>query len=244
MTKASAANNMAPEAETEALMGGGAHVRAPQRRLQTRPCCVVATLATLATLAASTAAAAVGAAPPPAMMANGEQRARAPPIPLDELLRGGTPATGAPADDAWLGPGPGALAASNVLNGRLTLLDTSAIATQMLRDDLDVYRFPTRRRLPPDGSFTMEYARGAASGVHRGDAVPVHEGLQITGDIVWELIFSTGVVWDEPDDVDRGWSRALLPFALSERNANCVHNGLLLVAFQQDAVSGARFQIT
>jgi hypothetical protein len=172
------------------------------------------------------------------------QRARVPPIALDELLRGGTPPTERPVDDLWLGPGPGALPASNVLNGRLTLLDTSSIATQMLRDDLDLYRFPARRRLPPDGSFTAEYARGAASGTHRSDAVPVQEGLQITGDIVWELIFSTGVVWDEPDGVDRGWSRALLPFALSERNANCVHNGLLLVAFQQDAVSGARFQIT
>ena len=66
----------------------------------------------------------------------------------------------------------------------------------------------------------------------------------------WQLYMSLSLTLglddhrSEPDGVDRGWSRALLPFALSERNANCVHNGLLLVAFQQDAVSGARFQIT
>ena len=126
-----------------------------------------------------------------------------------------------------------------MLNGRLTLLDTSAIATRVIRDDFDYHSFPTRRRLPPDGSFTAEYARGAASGVHRSDAVPVQEGLQITGDIVWELIFTTGQVWDEPDDIGRGWSRALIPFALSERNANCVHNGLLHFAFQQDVASVA-----
>jgi hypothetical protein len=67
--------------------------------------------------------------------------------------------------------------------------------------------------------------------------VPVQRGLVTTGDVVWNLVFSPGVVWDEPDDTDRGWTRAAAPFALSERNANCVHNGLLLFAFR--SVGGA-----
>ena len=80
-------------------------------------------------------------------------------------------------------------------------------------------------------------------------------GVVVRRALFAELLCSAcGAEWTVADDGaalaelirgdERGWSRALLPFALSERNANCVHNGLLLVAFQQDAVSGARFQIT
>jgi hypothetical protein len=67
---------------------------------------------------------------------------------------------------------------------------------------------------------------------------------------VYNLIFSPGAVWDEPNGVDRGWTRAAAPFALSERNANCVLNGLLLFAFRSEpgrgttAVSAVRFQVT
>lgn len=53
------------EGEAEALMGGASRARAPQRRLHTRPCCIVVTLATLATLATLVASTAAVAAPPP-----------------------------------------------------------------------------------------------------------------------------------------------------------------------------------
>ena len=56
--------------------------------------------------------------------------------------------------------------------------------------------------------------------------MPLQTGLHHTGDAVWNLFFTTGRAWDEPDGADGGWSRAVAPFALSERNANCVHNGL------------------
>jgi hypothetical protein len=51
-----------------------------------------------------------------------------------------------------------------------------------------------------------------------------------------------GRVWDEAGD--GGWSRAALPFALQERNANCTHNGLLTFLFRSDgAVSRVAWQI-
>jgi hypothetical protein len=47
------------------------------------------------------------------------------------------------------------------------------------------------------------------------------------------------------NNADAGWSRASVPFAISERNANCVLNGLMLFAYKSDgAASAARFQIT
>lgn len=45
----------------------------------------------------------------------------------------------------------------------------------------------------------------------------------------WEWIFTPGKVWDDP--ADKGMSRAVLPFALMERNANCIHNGLASFRF-------------
>ena len=168
-------------------------------------------------------------------------RAREPPITLDDLLRGGTPPAAGPVDDAWLGPGPGALPASNALHGALVLLNTENIALNVVRDDFDYARFPTRRRLPP--GLRVELTTDT-----NGHVIPVKTGLQITGDIVWNLFFTTGITWDEPENTDGGWSRALVPFALSERNANCIHNGLMLFAFWGrdaiPAISGVRFQIT
>ena len=171
----------------------------------------------------------------------------APAVPLAELLDSSAP-TPRPLGDADLGPSAGALPPTNRFNGRLTLLDTSAISLEVLRDDYDYARFPTRRRLPPDGSFTAEYSQLESPSDGPSRLAPVATGLQLTGDIVWNLIFTSGLAWDEPGGVDDGWSRALLPFALSERNANCVHNGLLLVAFRDSpsgiGLSNARFQIT
>jgi len=70
-------------------------------------------------------------------------------------------------------------------------------------------------------------------------------GLVLTGDIVYNLIFGIGLAWDEPGRVDDGWSRASVPFAISERNANCVLNGLMLFGYKSDgSTTAARFQIT
>jgi hypothetical protein len=93
----------------------------------------------------------------------------------------------------------------------------------------------------------VQYTSAAGDGGRR--IVPAQAGLVYTGDLVWNLFFTGGRAWDEPGGVDDGWSRATLPFALSERNANCVHNGLLHLAFRNvppfglSEISYARVQV-
>jgi hypothetical protein len=59
----------------------------------------------------------------------------------------------------------------------------------------------------------------------------------------WEYILEVGRVWDEADD--DGYSRAAIPFALQERNQNCVHNGVLTFLFKDDgSTSNAAYQIS
>lgn len=79
--------------------------------------------------------------------------------------------------------------------------------------------------------------------VQSGDAlIPVERGPQRSAHPHWEFILEPGRVWNE--DGDGGWSRASLPFALQERNANCTHNGLLSFLFQSDGrVSRVAYQV-
>ncbi|MFA5965250.1 MAG: hypothetical protein WC804_14630 [Sphingomonas sp.] len=59
---------------------------------------------------------------------------------------------------------------------------------------------------------------------------------------LWEWIFEPGRIWTDP--ADGGWSRASLPFALRERNANCTHNGVLTFLYRADGgVSRAAWEI-
>ncbi|WP_406141498.1 beta-lactamase family protein [Streptomyces anulatus] len=72
--------------------------------------------------------------------------------------------------------------------------------------------------------------------------VPAKRGLQYTGNPAWNLAVGPGRAWNEDGDGQR--TRASLPFALIERNANCVHNGALTFLFDQTSVSEVRYQIT
>ena len=59
--------------------------------------------------------------------------------------------------------------------------------------------------------------------------IPVEQGLLTTGEAAWNYILGTGRVWREADDA--GYMRASLPFALVQRNQNCVHNGAMTFLF-------------
>ena len=80
-----------------------------------------------------------------------------------------------------------------------------------------------RRSLPPfDFAFVQD-----------GDAIiPVRRGAIASTHPDWELVLEPGRAWDEAGE--QGYSRASLPFALEERNANCLHNGVLTFAFRSD----------
>ena len=51
-----------------------------------------------------------------------------------------------------------------------------------------------------------------------------------------------GRAWNESGD--QGFSRASFPFALIERNQNCVHNGVMTFLFNDTTISNVRYQVT
>lgn len=62
--------------------------------------------------------------------------------------------------------------------------------------------------------------------VQFGDRLlPAQRGSQPSDHPKWELILEPGRIWQEKNDA--GWARVSMPFALQERNANCIHNGML-----------------
>jgi hypothetical protein len=79
--------------------------------------------------------------------------------------------------------------------------------------------------------------------IQSGDAlVPVRRGAISSDHPQWEFILEPGRVWQEDGDGD--FSRASLPFALEERNANCMHNGVLTFLFNSDgAISDVAYEI-
>ncbi len=93
-------------------------------------------------------------------------------------------------------------------------------------DALRADTFPAfEMRLVQDGEWLVPARRGPIPGEHPN----------------WEIAIEPGRVWSEPDD--SGWSRAALPFALIETNANCTHNGVLTFAFRGGEVSRVAWQI-
>lgn len=76
----------------------------------------------------------------------------------------------------------------------------------------------------------------------RGDVIPVRRGTIPGRHPSWEIILEPGRVWDAVEDA--GYSRVLLPFTLEERNANCMHNGVLTFLYKSDGnISHAAWQI-
>ncbi|GAB2449165.1 hypothetical protein GCM10026915_38640 [Simiduia litorea] len=105
-------------------------------------------------------------------------------------------------------------------------------------------------------SITDPYAYATLSGVkqlpnfnyqfvqHGTHIIPVQRGLIQSGAALgqWDLILEPGRVWDETSD--NGYSRAAIPFALTEYNQNCTHNGVLTFLFNDSGnISNVQYQI-
>jgi len=88
--------------------------------------------------------------------------------------------------------------------------------------------------LLPDFSFTL---------IQYGDALlPTRRGPQRMQHLYWEYIIEPGRTWQEAADGE--WSRASLPFALKEKNQNCLHNGVLTFLYKDDgSISRVAYQI-
>jgi hypothetical protein len=111
---------------------------------------------------------------------------------------------------------------------------------------------PARSRILRDDYAAAASADGAATRlpdleldlVQNGDRlIPARAGPIPSAHPRWELVVGTGRVWREARD--DGYSRASIPFALVEVNANCVHNGVLSFLYRADGrVSKAAYQVS
>jgi Beta-lactamase len=91
----------------------------------------------------------------------------------------------------------------------------------------------TPLRYLPDIAFDL---------VTRGnDLIPLEAGVRRSDHPYWEIIVLPGKVWRTASD--GGWNRAVLPFALQERAANCTHNGVMTWLYRNDAVSRVAYQV-
>ncbi|NND45871.1 MAG: hypothetical protein HKN58_11155, partial [Xanthomonadales bacterium] len=91
----------------------------------------------------------------------------------------------------------------------------------------------TRKHLP---EFDFEFIQ---TGTH---LFPVERGTMTDSHPEWEYILEPGRVWQE--NSDNGYSRAAIPFTLHQKNANCMHNGVLTFLFKNDgSTSKAAYQV-
>lgn len=147
-------------------------------------------------------------------------------------LASATP-TGTVADSAFALPSNAAPPAHE-FQGTLTLnnLATSG-GFSVIKDTYGYASTSTVQHLP---AMSLQFVQ---NGSH---LLPVNRGLQITGNASWNYIVSPGRVWSESGD--SGKTRAAFPFALVERNANCVHNGVMTFLFDGATNSQVRYQVT
>ncbi len=133
-------------------------------------------------------------------------------------------------------PDAGARAPTNRFEGSLRLRGVAHTRTIERREALvSAANLAVARTLPQD--FDYELVQDGS------DLLPVRRGPLPSTHGWWEFILEPGKVWNEPGD--RGFSRAAIPFALQERNANCTHNGVLTFLFKTDgSISRAALQVS
>jgi hypothetical protein len=146
----------------------------------------------------------------------------------------------APVDDSrGFGLPANAASPSQAFEGTLTLSSQAAGGgSRVLRND---FRYDTAA-----GSAWVHLAPFRFQFVQNGShLIPVQQGLAITGSPAWNYLVGPGRVWRE--NGDHAYMRASFPFALVERNQNCVHNGEMTFLFNRTMspnVSSVRYQIT
>lgn len=141
-------------------------------------------------------------------------------------------------DLAAFAPPDDASAPSHVFEGRLKLRGQPR--TRTLLADTDFLGYTTTdyrqaRSIPQDFDYAF---------VQDGDSlIPVRRGPIPGSHAWWEFMLEPGKVWDEPGDA--GYSRAAIPFALTQKNQNCASNGVLMILFDdKGALAHAAFQVS
>ncbi len=134
---------------------------------------------------------------------------------------------------AFAPPDSAALPAA-ALQGTVTLKSVR-VSTRLLTDRFNYDSTATAdwKTLPP---FAFAFVQDGAR------LIPAQRGPIPSQHGDWEFVLEPGAVWDEPGDA--GFTRASIPFSLQEKNANCLHNGVLTFLFKANGeTSRAAFQI-
>ncbi|MBJ6981871.1 serine hydrolase [Luteimonas sp. MC1572] len=133
-------------------------------------------------------------------------------------------------------PPADALPPTHRFEGRLRLSGQPATRTLLALDDfLGAGGAAAGRTLPQDLDIAFVQEGAVLLPARRGPIASSHPW--------WEFVLEAGRAWDEPGD--DGWTRAAIPFALVQRNANCTHNGVLMLLFKDGgAVSRAAMQVS
>jgi len=153
-----------------------------------------------------------------------------------EFLRGGEPMK-QPVNLSAFARSSEAVAAKAPFQGRLSFRVRPGGANFELLRDLFAFEAGNDNsyRYPPAFEFTFVQAGERIVPTQRG-AIPSQHSW-------WEWIVEPGRVWSEPADGD--WSRAAVPFTLEEKNANCMHNGVLTFVYSpRGEVSRVAWQIS
>lgn len=125
---------------------------------------------------------------------------------------------------------------TNFLRGLVTLNNTATSGG--FKAVVDTYNYTkatdtTRKHLP---SFSFQFIQ---TGSH---IFPLRRDAIASSHPEWEYVLSPGRVWNEIND--SGYSRAAVPFALMQKNQNCIHNGVMTFLFKADGnISKVSYQI-
>ena len=153
---------------------------------------------------------------------------------LAMLSTGSAPAT--PLDYTHYALPAAAAMPSNQFQGRLVLNGEASGGS--FTEHVDTFRYTGSADSPhkhlPEFDFEL-----VQTGSH---IVPVRRDAVANSHAYWEFVLLPGRVWDETGD--NGYSRVALPFALQQKNANCMHNGVMSFLFKNDgSVSKVAYQI-
>jgi hypothetical protein len=130
----------------------------------------------------------------------------------------------------------GAPPAQKTWNGRLRFEVAPRAANSGLRvDRLKIAAPGVEYALPPKFDFGFVQVDDRL--------VPVERGIVRGDGELWDWIVGPGRIWQESDDGD--WSRASVPFAWIEKNANCIHHGVLTFLYRGESeVSRVAYQVS
>ena len=135
-----------------------------------------------------------------------------------------------PVDVSALTPPDNAPPAAHIFEGRLELFGEKE------NDHIKVLR----GELPPEYTYLPEFDFEFVQ--DNGRLIPVRRGNLIADHPTWNIILEPGRVWQESSD--SGFSRASLPFALTDKGGNATFNGTLTFLFNDQRASKVWYQIT